>query len=233
MSEKKETKSEYIKKDGHVDFDKMTRDVHYATLLMRGMLWLVNPRIRWFEFITYAVVGSGWMSLLMIFIWTGNLLLLKIWATPIAAALILMCIVEGFKALRKKDRSLDDLIKENKEQGHEYKMSKSDFIKLQNSLNTFNDYEKNVQGIELKKPSYNEYKEYVLSLKPELISHENLIKIWYGMFEQGRWNIAGFNIRDWKLQTKTILEQFISEQLTNYINFYSKENKNESGTDKV
>jgi hypothetical protein len=53
------------------------------------------------------------------------------------------------------------------------------------------------------------------------------------MFQHSRWTIAGFNIRDWKLQAKVIMEQFISEQLTNYINFYSNENKNESGTDKV
>jgi len=234
MSDKKETKSEYIKKDGHIDFDKMTHDIHLSMLLMKGLTWVINPKIRWFEFIAYAIVGSAWMSLLMFYIWTGKLLLLQIWATPIAAILILMCIVEGFKALRKKDRSLSDLMDET--YGSERKLSKDDFTKLHNSLSAFNDYERNVQGVEFKVPSYKEYKEYVLSIKPELIYHENLIKAWYTMFEKSKWTVAGFNISDWKLQTNTILKVFISDSLNGYINFYKpkeKKTQDESGTPEI
>lgn len=231
MSEKKEPKSDYIKKDGKINFKKLDRDIHYAVLMMRVVTLLLNPSIRWIEFFAYAIVGAGWMSLLMIFIWTGNLLLLKIWATPIAAALILMCIIEGIKALRKKREGILELM--NKYERKEYQMSKEDFIKLKNSLDSFNDYEKNVDKLKVEIPTYKEYREYVLGLKPELISHENLIKVWYGMFEQSKWTIAGFNVQDWKLQTNTIIKVFLCESLDNYINFYSKENKNENGTDKV
>lgn len=231
----KEKKNEYVKKDGSINFDKMTNDIHLAMLLMKGITWIVNPRTRWLEFIAYAIVGGAWMSLLMFFIWTGNLLLLKIWATPIAAILILMCIIEGFKALGKKDRTLSDLVEET--YGTEYKMSKTDFTKLHNSLKAFNDYERNVQGVEFKAPSYKEYKEYVLSMKPELIAHENLIKAWYTMFENSKWTVAGFNVSDWKLQTNTIMKVFISDSLNGYINFYTIKKTNttehESGTLKV
>ncbi len=232
MSEKKEPKSDYIKKDGKINFKKLDRDIHWMLLMTRVVMLLINPSIRWIEFFAYAIVGAGWMSLLMIFIWTENLLLLKIWATPIAAAIILMCITEGIKALRKKREGILDLM--NKYERKEYQMSKEDFIKLKNSLDSFNDYEKNVDNLKVEIPTYKEYREYVLSLKPELISHENLIKIWYGMFEQNKWTIAGFNVHDWKLQTNTIMKVFLCESLDNYINFYSnKKENNESGTDKI
>ncbi len=218
-----------------IDFDEMTHTIQLAMLLMKGVTWIINPRTRWFEFIAYAIVGGAWMSLLMFYIWTGKLLLLQIWATPIAAVLILMCIIEGFKALGKKDRSLSDLMEEN--YGSERKMSKIEFTKLNNSLKQFNDYERNVQGVEFKIPSYNEYKEYVLSVKPELVAHENLIKGWYMMFESSKWTVAGFNVSDWKLQTNTIMKVFIVDSLNGYINFYTTKKTNttehESGTPKV
>lgn len=216
---KEKSKSEYIKKDGHIDFKKLDRDISWMIVMTRVVMLLINPSIRWFEFIAYAIVGSAYMSLLMIFIWTGNLLLLKIWATPIAFALILMCISEGIKALRKKRESISDLM--NRYEKKDYQMSRKEFLILKNSLDAYNDYEKNVKNtVILDKPTYNEYKSFVLELKPQLISNENYIKLLYSMFENGKWTNAGFIIKDWKDITKKVMLN-IDSQLDDYINFYN------------
>lgn len=214
---KENRKSDYVKND-KIDFKKVNKDIRIAVLMM-SVLNLLIKSIRWIEFIAYAIVGAGWMVLLMVFIWTGNLFLLKILVTPIVAALILMCIVEGIKALRKNREGTLDLI--NKDEKKEYQMSKEDFLHLQNSLNSFNDYERNVKNIKSEKPTYQEFKNYAIELKPQLFAHENLIKVWYGMFEGSKWTIAGFNIRDWKLSLKRLIETSVNEQLDNYINFYT------------
>ena len=145
-----------------------------------------------------------------------------------------MCIVEGIKALSKKNRRLSDLVDENKKVEIEQYMSKPDWMKLKNSLDTFNNYDKSVArgSWSCDPPTYDEYKIFLISIKPELESYENLIKLWFVMFEQSRYTTAGFNIHDWKLQTKVIMEQLIGEQLNNYINFYNHKT-DESGTNKI
>lgn len=221
---KKYKKNDYLKKDGKIDWNRMNKDIHLAMLMVRCVHVLLNPSMRWFEFTAYAIVGTSWMSLLMIFIWTGNLLLLKIWASPIVAALILMCIIEGIKALSKKRESISDLMERYERK--DYQLTREEFIKLKNSLDAFNDYERNVNGIKLEKPTYTEYKKYILELKPQLISNENYIKLLYSMFENGKWTNAGFTIKDWKDITKKVLLN-IDEQLNKYLNFYSTEKNNE------
>jgi hypothetical protein len=87
------------------ELDDLTKSLACMATSVSIIVWLstLTARIsKWVEFIASAVIGSAWMSLLLIYIWTEKLILLKIWATPIALALILTCIMEGWKALNKK-----------------------------------------------------------------------------------------------------------------------------------
>jgi hypothetical protein len=159
-------------------------------------------------------------------------LLLKIWATPIAFAAVLACLFTGIEALRK-NKEIDTKEK------YKFYLSKEEQKKLFNSLAQFNDYERKVEPNKecFTKPSYEEYKSFVLSLKPNLKHNEDLIKLWYMMFENSRWNNAGFAIKDWKLLTGKIIIN-IEDQLDRYLNFYlikqaKEHNENESGINKV
>lgn len=220
----------YLKEDGHLDFKKLEKDIAWIVRLTSITIWFWKAK-NTIEFISVGIVATLWMSLLLVFIWTGNLLLLKIWATPFALAAILACLFTGIEALRK-NKEID--LKEK----YKFYLSKEDLKKIYNSLNQFNDYERNIEPNEfITPPSYDEYKEFVLSIKPQLKNNEDLIKLWYMMFNSSRWTNSGFLIKDWKeLVTKVMLN--IDDQLEKYLNFYSiKQAKqhveNESGTTKV
>jgi len=208
----------------------MDNDISRVMRLTNLTFWFLKAK-NTMEFISIGVVGSLWMSLLLIFIWTGNLLLLKIWATPIAFAAVIASVITGLEALRKNKEI-------NIKEHNKYFMSRDELKTTLNSLAQFNDYEIKVEPNQelYPRPSYDEYKEFVLSIKPKLDTNENLIKLWYMMFENGKWSNAGFNIRDWKELTTKILSG-IDNQLEQYLNFYlikqSQKHNNESGTNKI
>lgn len=207
-----EKNNRYIK-DDRLNIKALEKDMAWIMRLTNTTVWFLRAK-NTLDFISIGVVGAAWMSLLLIFIWTGNLLLLKIWATPISLAAMIACIVTGLEAFIK-NKEIDTKEK------HKHILSREELKIIQNSLNLFNDYERKIESKCLfEKPTYEEYKAFVLSIKPQLSLNEDLIKLWYMMFDNGRWTNAGFLIRDWKTLTTNILLN-IDDQLEQYINFYS------------
>jgi hypothetical protein len=80
----------------------LIKTLNSATRLIKFSIWIFNAG----KYILFlgSLIGAAWMSLLLIYIWTGNLLLLKVWATPIAVGLVLMLIIDAFSKLTKKKR---------------------------------------------------------------------------------------------------------------------------------
>ena len=88
------------KKDDELDFNLISKSIIATTYLMIFTAWIFNAR-KYISFIA-SLVGSAWMSLLIFYIWTEKLILLKIWATPIVIGLILWLIIDAFDELKKK-----------------------------------------------------------------------------------------------------------------------------------
>jgi len=78
----------------------LSKTLNSMTRLIKFSVWIFNAG-RYILFIS-SLIGAAWMSLLVVYIWTGNLLLLKVWATPIAVGLVLMLIIDAFGKLKKK-----------------------------------------------------------------------------------------------------------------------------------
>ena len=83
----------------------LIKTLNSATRLIKFSIWIFNAG-NYILFIS-SLIGAAWMSLLVVYIWTGNLLLLKVWATPIAVGLVLMLIIDAFSKLIKKKRIIN------------------------------------------------------------------------------------------------------------------------------
>jgi hypothetical protein len=98
----------------------LSKTLNSMTRLIKFSVWIFNAG-RYILFIS-SLIGAAWMSLLVFYIWTGNLLLLKVWATPIAVGLVLMLIIDAFSKLTKKKSVIKPL-------NHEQVFGKSQGVK--------------------------------------------------------------------------------------------------------
>ncbi len=62
--------------------------------------WVFNIT-RYFYFVVY-LISAAWMSLLVFYVWTEKLIILKIWSMPIIIGMVLMILLMAFDEFKKK-----------------------------------------------------------------------------------------------------------------------------------